>query len=173
MCDCDSHIRLIYLMGFHRLTITAGFGSYLWLCLWTCCCGRPEFLSWRFQLIGGGWTGFNIFLAGIFLDTSYCTHWHQMNERNVTWISATCPTPTAHIVSTYTHRHTLSLSQYSVESSINGTNLSSREFLLGRLILGPLQTETGCSIVRPYVRVYSHLALNGAITLCFQTSEQW
>lgn len=75
-------------------------------------------------------------------------------------------------VHTQTHRHTLSLSQYSVESSINGTNLSSREFLLGRLILGPLQTETSCSIVRSYVRVYSHLALNSAITLCFQTSKQ-
>ena len=40
------------------------------------------------------------------------------------------------------------------------------------LILGLLQTETVCSIVRPYVRVYSHLALNGTITLYFQTSEQ-
>ena len=28
MCDCDTHIRLIYLMGFHGLTITARFGSY-------------------------------------------------------------------------------------------------------------------------------------------------
>lgn len=62
--------------------------------------------------------------------------------------------------------HTDSLTQYCVESSINGTNLSCREFLLGRLILGLLQTETVCSIVRPHVRVYSHLALNGAITLC-------
>lgn len=89
----------------------------------------------------------------------------------MTWLSATCSTSTAHIESK--HTHTQSPSQYCVESSINGTNLSSREFLVGCLILGLSRTETVCSIVRPCVRVYSHLALNGAITLYFQTGEQW
>lgn len=68
------------------------------------------------------------------------------------------------------HTNTFSLSQFFVESSISGTNLSSREFLVSSLTLGLLRID--CSIVRPYVRVYSHLALNGAITLYFQTGEQ-
>lgn len=75
------------------------------------------------------------------------------------------------MIKNHTQRtNTLSLCQYSVESSSSGTNLSNREFLVSRLILGLLQID--CSIVRPYVRVYSHLALNGAFTLYFQTGEQ-
>lgn len=65
----------------------------------------------------------------------------------------------------HTHTHT-------EWACITETNLSSREFLVGCLILGHWWKETVCSIVGPYVRVYSLLALNGAITLCFHAGKQ-
>lgn len=63
-----------------------------------------------------------------------------------------------------TRKYSFSPSHHFIEGSMNGANLPSREFLLCHLILVPLQTQTVCSIVRPYVTLYSHLALNGAIT---------
>lgn len=54
---------------------------------------------------------------------------------------------------------------------INGTNFPSGEFLLACVILAPLWKETVISIVRPYVRVYSVLALNNNISKFFHSTS--